>query len=116
MKRFLRSFYYAWKGIRIAFAEQSNLKIHAVVTLLVVFSGYYLGISSGEWLAVVLSIGFVLVAELLNTAIEYIVDLVSPEQQAKAGKVKDVAAGAVLMASITAMIVGFVVFKKYFFG
>lgn len=116
MSRLLKSFQFAFKGIAIAFKEQLNLKIHAMATLLVFGFGFYFKITTTEWLVLLLTTSLVIGLELINTAIEYIVDLVSPEQNPLAGKIKDVAAGAVLTVAIGALVIGIVIFSKYFFS
>lgn len=116
MSRFLKSFQFAFKGITIAFKEQLNLKIHAMATLLVFGLGFYFKITTTEWLVLLLTTSLVIGLELINTAIEYIVDLVSPEQNPLAGKMKDVAAGAVLTVAIGALVIGVIIFSKYFFS
>ena len=113
MNRFLKSFLYAFRGIWLAFSEQPNLKIHFGVALVVVAAGFYLGITEGEWLAIVLAIGLVMTTELVNTSIEHIVNLVSPQHLPLAGKIKDIAAGAVLVAAITSGVIGFIIFGRY---
>lgn len=113
MNRFIRGFGYAGKGIVFAFSEQLNPKIHALVAIIVIAAGFYFHITSLEWLAIVIAIGLMMTSELINTALEYVVDLVSPEHKPLAGKIKDIAAAAVLMAAITAAVVGVVVFGKY---
>lgn len=110
MKKFLRGFTYAFNGIWHAAVTQLNFKVHLVCTLVVVVAGYALHISRGEWLWIILCIGMVLVAELFNTAIELLVDLVSPEYNKNAGLVKDMSAGAVLITTITALVIGLVIF------
>jgi len=87
-----------------------NFKIHLVATLLVGIAGWYFQLSGHEWLWIILAIGLVLVAELLNTAIELLVDLVSPDFNPKAGKVKDVAAGAVIVAAFISVIIAAIIF------
>lgn len=113
MNRFLKSFQYAFKGIWLAIAEQRNLKIHICVAIVVVSAGFYFGISKGEWLAIVLAIGLVMTTELINTSIEHIVNLVSPQHQPRAGKIKDIAAGAVLVAVITSVVIGLIIFGRH---
>ena len=115
MLKFLKSFQYAWKGIITAFKEQLNLKIHFGAAILVVVCGIYFQVNLTEWAILVLTISFVITLELVNTAIEYLVDLVSPHQNPLAGKVKDIAAGAVLVASIGALLIGLLIFSKYIF-
>ena len=106
----LHSFKYAFRGIGLAFRSQHNLRIHLCATVLVVVLACWFDISITKWIAILLSIGFVLVAELFNTAIEELVNLVSPGHDKKAGLVKDLAAGAVLLSAITAAAVGLIVF------
>ncbi|WP_462267459.1 diacylglycerol kinase family protein [Mucilaginibacter sp.] len=104
LRKLIRSFGYAFKGIGYATATQLNFRVHLVATLVAVYLGYALHISVNEWQWVVLTITLVLVTELLNTAIETLVDLVSPEFNKKAGRVKDVAAGAVVITALFAVI------------
>ena len=95
-KKQLRSFGYAWKGIRCCIGKEQNLSFHLIATAVVV-----------------MCIGTVIAAELFNTAIEKLVDLVSPQQHPVAGQVKDIAAGAVLVCAATAAIIGLIVFIPY---
>ena len=76
-------------------------------------AGIFFGITKAEWLAVIICIGMVITAELFNSAIERLVDMVSPQWQSIAGEVKDIAAGAVLVTAIAAAIVGLIVFVPY---
>jgi diacylglycerol kinase len=109
----LCSFGHAFRGLRILLQTQQNARIHAVATVLVVAAGVMLRISPVEWVLIVLAILCVWVAEALNTAIEFLVDLASPELHPLAGKAKDVAAGAVLAAAIGSAIIGGFVFGPY---
>lgn len=93
--------------------SQHNARIHALATIVVVAVGALLRISFAEWALIALAILCVWVTEALNTAIEFVVDLVSPELHATAAKAKDVAAAAVLVAAIGAFIVGCLVFGPY---
>ena len=108
--RLARSFGHAFRGIGILLRTQANARIHATATVLVVAAGFWFGISRGEWCAVVAAIGLVWSAEGVNTAVETVVDLVSPERHPLAGRAKDVAAGAVLCAAITALVLGSLIF------
>lgn len=110
VKKRARSFRYAFKGLADLFVQQHNARIHAVAAVGVVTAGLYLGLQAWEWCLLALTIGGVLAAELLNTAIEYTIDLVSPEQHPLAGKAKDAAAAAVLVLAIAAVVVGVVIF------
>lgn len=113
VKKRIHSFIYAWKGIRSLFSEEQNAWIHAGATCLVIFSGCFFRITSGEWIVLLLCIGMVLMAEAINTSIERLVDLVSPEFHPLAGKVKDLAAGAVLIGAVIAAIIGLIIFVPY---
>jgi diacylglycerol kinase len=110
MNKFIKGFVYALNGIWQAAATQLNFRVHLVCAMIAVYAGYALHISNGEWLWIILCIGMVLVAELFNTAIEFLTDLVSPEYNKKAGLVKDMSAGAVLITAITALIIGLIIF------
>ena len=108
--RFLGSLGYACRGVKIMMASEANARIHAVATILVVGAVWYWGISRGEWLAVLLAVGLVWLGEGMNSAIEAVVDLVSPGEHPLAGRAKDLAAGAVLCAAVVAGAIGVVVF------
>lgn len=110
MKKLIRSFGYAFNGIAYAAKTQLNFRIHLVATLVAVYLGYALHISTGEWQWIILCIALVLIVELLNTAIEFLTDLVSPDYNELAGRVKDVSAGAVVIAALFAVITGGIIF------
>ncbi len=114
LKGRLRSVGYALQGLRAFWATQPNTRIHGLATVCVVAAGGYCQISRSDWLALVLAIALVWVAEALNTGIEWAVDLVSPEHHPLAGKAKDVAAAGVLLASLAAVVVGLLVFVPQF--
>lgn len=109
----LSSFRYAYNGLKVFFRTQHNSWLHAVATVVVIGAGFIFNIERWEWGLVVLAIGLVLVAEALNTAVEFLTDLVSPGYNEKAGKIKDLAAAAVLLASVVAVIIGVIVFLPY---
>ncbi|MCB1203038.1 MAG: diacylglycerol kinase family protein [Verrucomicrobiae bacterium] len=108
--RGLQSFIDAGRGLVTVLRTEWNFRIHAVIALLVTLAGFLFQISSGEWLAVVLSAGVVFMAEVFNTAIEYLADAVHPEADRGVGMAKDAAAGGVLIAAVAAAIVGAIVF------
>jgi diacylglycerol kinase (ATP) len=110
MKKFIRGFGYALNGIWHAAVTQLNFKVHLGAALMAVYAGYALHISASEWLWIILCIGMVLIAELFNTALEFLTDLVSPEYNKKAGLVKDMSAGAVLITAICALLIGLIIF------
>ena len=110
MSRFIKGFGYAIKGVGYAFKTQPNFKFHCAATLIVVVWGWFLMLSTAEWLWILAAVALVMVSELLNTAIETLVDLVSPEWNTKAGIVKDTAAAAVFIASIISALIGLIIF------
>ena len=110
MKKLIRSFGYAFKGVAYATTSQLNFRIHLVATALVLPLGYFLHLSTSEWQWVMLCITIVLVTEIFNTMIETLVDLVSPGFNEKAGRIKDMAAGAVVIAAAFALATGFIIF------
>jgi diacylglycerol kinase len=105
-----RSFNHALRGIGIFIKSTRNAWIHFAVGFLVVTAGFYFSLNTYEWIAIIFAIGLVIVAEAFNTAIEIDMDLTSPEFHPYARDTKDVAAGAVLFATLTAIIIGLVVF------
>ena len=109
----IKSFAFAFRGIFKAFRTEHNLWIQSSVAIVVIFFGFYFQIPSNEWVLIIISIGMVIMAELFNTAIENLVDLVSPKYNKMAEFVKDVAAGAVLVAAIAAAIIGTIIFIPY---
>ncbi len=109
----LRSFGHAFRGLKVLVQTQHNARIHAVATILVVAAGVLARISPTEWALIALAVVCVWATEALNTSIEFLVDLVSPELHPLAAKAKDVAAGAVLVAAIGSLIVGALVFGPH---
>jgi diacylglycerol kinase len=105
-----KSFTHAWRGLKIIMRTQHNAWLHVLAALLAIFLGCYFAIEVTEWLALILSIGLVLVAEAINTALEFDIDLTSPDYHPFARDTKDVAAGAVLIAALTALTVGLIIF------
>lgn len=110
MRKRIKSFGYAGRGIRVVFRSEPNMRIHIVVGLLVLICGFIFKISIIEWILCLLCFGLVLGAEMMNTAIENVVDLVSPNHHILAGKAKDIAAGAVLICAIISVIIGLLIF------
>ncbi len=110
MKKLIRSFGYAFKGVAYAATSQLNFRIHLAATVLALLMGWFLHISVSEWQWIALSITIVLVTEIFNTMIESLVDLVSPGFNEKAGHIKDMSAGAVVIAALFALITGLIIF------
>lgn len=109
-------FRFALHGIAGVVRGEHNIRIHILVTVLVLIAGFIFHITPGEWTTILLCIGMVIAAELFNSAIERIVDLVSPQWNKLAGEAKDIAAGAVLVCAITAAIIGIIIFVPHFFN
>ncbi len=108
MERF-RSFVYAGRGLRLLFHEH-NTWIHLTATFCVVVVGLWVSLSFVQWAIAIILLGGVWIAEALNTAIERLCDHVTPEQHPEIGRIKDIAAAAVLMAAITAVAAGLCIF------
>ena len=109
-KRLSRSFKAAFEGIASTYKKEQNIKIHTFISILVVVFGFFLKINYIEWLVCLVLIGFMLMAEFFNTAIEYVVDLASPDIHPLAKAAKDTASAGVLMMAIIAAVTGLVIF------
>ncbi len=106
----IESFMHAFRGVAVVLRSEHNAWIHALATLAAIALGFALKIDRGDWLAVSLAIALVWTAEILNTAIERLCDVVSPEDHPGVRQVKDVAAGGVLVSAVGALIVAILVF------
>lgn len=109
-KRLISSFKYAIEGLKSAYQSEQNLKIHTIAGIFVMFLAFFLQLSSFEFIICLILIGLVLMAELLNTAIEKAVDLVTDEYKPLAKVSKDIAASAVLVISIISFAIGLILF------
>ena len=109
-KRLIKSFGYAFNGIRRMIVQEQNAKIHLLAILIVAITGFYFHLSATEWMVIVVVSGGVLTAEAINTSIETLSNTISPTYNQKIKQVKDFAAGAVLVATLTSIIVGLIVF------
>ena len=109
-RKFAQSLKYAGRGIKHAFMSQRNIRIHLAVGAIMIALGVYYELDFYEALALVIVIGFVLISEMINTAIEEVVNLVAPGKSVPGMIAKDVSAGAVLFSSICAIIVGCLIF------
>ena len=112
-KKRASSFYYAGRGLADLFRTQPNARIHLALAAGAVALGSYCGLTRGEWIAITACIAAVLAAEAVNTALEYLTDLVSPGFHPLAGKAKDAAAAAVLVTAIGAAVVGLLIFAPH---
>jgi len=112
-RRRVASFGHAGRGVGAALRSEVHLRFHAAATVVVIGLGFYYGITRLEWALVALAVAGVWTAELVNTAIEALTDVASPAYHPLAGKAKDVAAGAVLLAALGALAVGALVFGPH---
>lgn len=116
MKHFFKSFTYAWSGILLAARMERNFKFHLLAAAGVILAGGFTGLTLAEWFIVVVLIGGMLALELVNSAIEKVVDLVTDDYHLLAKQAKDLAAGAVLIYAISSAIIGIVLFGTKWFG
>lgn len=107
--RLVDSFRWAFSGLWYALRTQRNMRIHLGMALAAVGVGLWLGLPADRWAILALTVGFVLVGEMVNTVAEMVVDLVSPDYHPLAKAVKDVTAGAVLLTAMVSVIVGLLV-------
>ncbi len=111
----LKSIGFAFKGMLILIKTEASIKIQLFIALAVTIAGFYFEISKTEWLAQITMIGMVMSIEGVNTAIEYIANFVHPDHHPKIGLIKDVAAGAVFIASIVAVIIAGIIYLPKLF-
>ncbi|MBL4951359.1 diacylglycerol kinase family protein [Neobacillus sp. OS1-32] len=109
----LRSFSFAVNGLFIGLLQERNMRIHLLCSVVVVFISVYFSISIIEWIVILFAIGGMFALELLNSAIERVVDLTSPEYHPLAKQAKDMAAGAVLVYAVLSIIVGVLIYYPY---
>lgn len=112
----IKSFSFAWNGLKTLFVEEHNARIHLAVTLVVITLGLAFEISVSEWIFLCLIIGLVFSCEILNSAIENICDLVSPGYNEYIKKAKDLGAAATLVSAIFAIIIGLLIFVPKFYN
>ncbi|MEP7238317.1 MAG: diacylglycerol kinase family protein [Ferruginibacter sp.] len=105
-----KSFAFAWNGLRICFVAGQNFRIHVVVAIVVVILAVLFNISAHEWIFICFCIAFVIIMEMLNTAIEKLCDVVHPAVHPGIKKVKDISAGAVLISAIFSLLTGLIIF------
>lgn len=102
----IKSFKFAFSGIKEAIKNEPNFMVQVAIAIIAVFMAIFLKLNHIEWLVLLLTISIVLILELVNTSLEAIVDLVSPEIKERAKVAKDVAAAAVLLSSISSVVIG----------
>lgn len=110
----IKSFGFAIEGIITFLKTQHNAWIHVIAGIAVVIFGFVFEINREEWCLLSIAIAMVLISEMLNTAIEFLTDIVTPDYHQQAEKVKDIAAGAVLISAIAAIVIGLIIFLPKF--
>lgn len=114
IKRLLKSFIYAFRGLRKVFKEEQNLRVQSIFAFFVICLGFYFHVSSTEWCFLILSIGLVILMEILNSAVERITDVLKPRLNTYVKEIKDIMAAAVLLSSFLSVFIGLIVFWHYF--
>ena len=110
IKERLKSFTFAFAGLKILMLEEHNAYLHVAATFLVIATGFYFRISSTEWMAILLCIGSVFSFELINTSIEALADHITPEKHGNIKRVKDLAAASVLVSALVAVVIAMIIF------
>ncbi len=110
LKKRIESFKYAFNGLKILVKEEHNSRVHLFAMIFVIIAGSIFDISKNEWIAVIFAVGFVTATELINSAIEYMADFIYPERHDAIKRIKDLAAGAVLISALSALLTGLLIF------
>ena len=110
IKERLKSFTFAFAGLKNLLLEEHNAYLHVAATFLVIATGFYFRISSTEWTAILLCIGSVFSFELINTSIEALADHITPEKHDNIKRVKDLAAASVLVSALVAVVIAMIIF------
>ncbi len=113
LKRLIKSFKYAFKGLYKTFREEQNLKIQSIAACLVVILAVYFNITRTEWMFLVFVIGLVILMEIANSAIERVTDVLKPRIHDYVKEIKDIAAAGVMVASLIALVIGIIIFWPY---
>jgi diacylglycerol kinase (ATP) len=112
----LKSVSYAFNGALKLISTEHSIMVQFSIGILLSIAGFYFNISSSEWLFQTLAIGLVMSVEGLNTAVEKIADFIHPDYHERIGFIKDIAAGAVFFAAITAIVIGLIIYVPYIAG
>jgi len=110
----IKSLKYALRGLWLLVSTEHSIMVQTAIAILMTLFGWWLDLSATEWILQIFAIGLVLVAESLNTAIEKICDFVHPDYDERIGFIKDISAGAVTFAAITAIIIGLIIYLPKF--
>lgn len=110
----LKGISYSFKGALLLLRHEASIQVQAVIAIIIIFAGFYFKISTTEWMLQIFAIGLVMSIEGMNTVAEEIADFVHPDFHNKIGFIKDVAAGAVFFAAITAIVIGCIIYIPKF--
>jgi undecaprenol kinase len=110
LSRLLKSFHFAYEGIIHAYKTEKNIRVHTIIGIFVILLASYLKVEKWEWMIIIILIGAMLSLELLNSAIERVVDLVTDEYEVLAKQAKDLSAGAVFVFAIISVMIGLIIF------
>ena len=113
IKRLFKSFVYAFRGLFKTFREEQNLQIQAIIALFIVLLAWTLQINKIEWCLLIVVISLVILAEIINSAVERITDVLKPRINSYVKEIKDIMAAAVMLASLTAVIIGIIILGPY---
>jgi len=113
IKRLFKSFSYAIKGLLKTFKEEQNLQIQTVIALFIILLAWTLQINKIEWCLLIVVISLVILAEIINSAVERITDVLKPRINSYVKEIKDIMAAAVMLASLTAVIIGIIILGPY---
>ncbi len=114
IKKRIRSFGYAFNGLRVFFSREHNAWIHGTAAVVAIAGGAIIGLEPCEWIAVAIVIGMVFAAEIVNTAIEYLCDMICPDYHKTIGTIKDLAAAAVVVCAIVAVAVAAIIIANHY--
>ncbi len=114
IKRLFKSFHYALKGLVKTFKEEQNLRIQSIAALTVMLLAWFFQVNRLEWCLLILVVSLVILAEIINSAVERVTDVLKPRINSYVKEIKDIMAAAVMLASLTAVIVGIIILGPYF--
>lgn len=113
LKRFFKSFFYAFRGLAKAWKGERNLRVESVIGIMILVAGFFFGIKPIEWCLLIFVIGLVILMELANSAVERISDILKPRIHSYVKDIKDIAAASVMISAVMSIIIGLIVFIPY---
>lgn len=112
-KRLIKSFTYAFRGLNKIFREEQNLRLQAIVGIIIIIIAFVLGVKPIEWCLIILAIFIVILLEIMNSAVERITDVLKPRIHTYVKEIKDIMAAGVMLSGLMAIIVGLIIFIPY---